>query len=820
MNREKSPLRNFAETAFLAVLMYLVLNLFSTRVRVDGSSMEPTVDHGSLIFAEKLSFIGRPPERGELVVHQAPIFFQKNLLINRIVGLPGDSLKISKGLVWVNGEQLSEAYVVVKPSYEYSITLADDQYFMLGDNRNESLDSHIYGPIPRNYLVGRPMFAYWPLNRIGRVDTQRPIFKQEKIPGQEIVACLANCEWINQPKIQRGEIRALLPSPAFSLDKTLFAISYSSKLFLSSDGAKNWSAVLPDFSISKVIFSPNFEMDQTIVIGSFDGGIFISSDKGAHWTQQKIDANNPVINSIALRSIAGAEYEIYAAAPAGVFRSTDHGNNWNLITGNLTPSTDESITFLSVVVAGQDLFVVTNLGLFASKDQGKTWEALKAAKATFPAIYVSPAYETDRTVFAIELGSIYKITDLGKKWVSLPWGLPNSYWLSNILLQSQLAFSPNFKNDGVMYLASPSGVYRSDNVGQTWKQLSEVSAYSIAVLPVTTSDGEMFLGDHTGVQVSRDGGVTWNPVSSGFTSVVLQTLAFSPNLRNDGLMFAGGKGVWRSTDSGEAWVKSGLDTSNINEMAVSPDFQTDGTIFAGADDGLKLSIDRGVTWETVSLGFGFDKVLSLAISPEFKTDRFVLAGIYKNGLLRSVDGGHQWDPLRGGMPQHATIYEIAISPVFAADRLLFVATNQGLYRSSDGGETWTSSLSENIPDKNFLTVQISPDFGADQTVYAAGDGIWKSEDGGQSWTKLVFGECCYTVTALRLEKQENNTTVYAGTFGGGVFRSKDGGSTWEKLKFSNVSDLLVNSISSAVRPGMEPIIGSDNWGLWIPITPQ
>jgi len=143
---------------------------------VKGASMEPNFyDHEYLIIDE-ITYRFSQPERGDIVVFHYP-FDTSQHFIKRIIGLPGEKIKISEGNVYIadsqssNYQELEEDYLLpaMKTLGEIEITLADDEYYLLGDNRTASLDSRAFGPVKRSYIVGRTMLRGWPLDRFGVV---------------------------------------------------------------------------------------------------------------------------------------------------------------------------------------------------------------------------------------------------------------------------------------------------------------------------------------------------------------------------------------------------------------------------------------------------------------------------------------------------------------------------------------------------------------------------------------------------------------------------------------------------------------------------
>ena len=157
----KSLLREIIETILLTVIIYLSVNFATGRFRIEGSSMEPSMHQNQYVLVDKISYKLGNPKRGDVVVFNYPLATERDF-IKRVIGLPGETVTVQAGVVSINGQPLKEPYISAPPDYENTWRLAADQYFVLGDNRNSSLDSHSWGPLDRHYLIGRAIFAYWP----------------------------------------------------------------------------------------------------------------------------------------------------------------------------------------------------------------------------------------------------------------------------------------------------------------------------------------------------------------------------------------------------------------------------------------------------------------------------------------------------------------------------------------------------------------------------------------------------------------------------------------------------------------------------------
>jgi signal peptidase I len=170
--------RETLETIVPAILIALLINLFLAQAtRVYGQSMEPNLHTDQRLIVEKLSYNRYfrqflrldGPQRGDVVVIRLD-GQSDELLIKRVIGLPGDLVEIHDGQVFVNGQPLNEPYLASVTSGYYGPTIIPPlQIFVLGDNRSFSNDSRNFGTVPLKDVIGRAWFSYWPLEQIGFV---------------------------------------------------------------------------------------------------------------------------------------------------------------------------------------------------------------------------------------------------------------------------------------------------------------------------------------------------------------------------------------------------------------------------------------------------------------------------------------------------------------------------------------------------------------------------------------------------------------------------------------------------------------------------
>jgi len=169
--KKKSPLREAIETiVWSLVIALLIIHFVVQSFYIPSSSMEPTLVPGERVLVAKFYYRFTEPQRGDIIVFRYPIDKRKNL-IKRVIGLPGEKIKIANGMVYVNGEPLegekfNRTYYDVGFYGEGEKTVPEDSYFVLGDNSQNSDDSRFWGYVPRKNILGRAFCIYWPPNQI------------------------------------------------------------------------------------------------------------------------------------------------------------------------------------------------------------------------------------------------------------------------------------------------------------------------------------------------------------------------------------------------------------------------------------------------------------------------------------------------------------------------------------------------------------------------------------------------------------------------------------------------------------------------------
>ena len=161
-------LKQIIITMFFGALFAILLQVSVQNYVVEGTSMLPTVQSGDRVLVDRLAYKVGSPKRGDIVVFKFP--FSNTNLIKRVIGLPGDTVVITAGQpgmpgqLRINGVLVNEPYLRFTENYDYGpVKVPPDQYFVLGDNRPVSYDSHAWGFLPTRYLYGRVMVTYWPV---------------------------------------------------------------------------------------------------------------------------------------------------------------------------------------------------------------------------------------------------------------------------------------------------------------------------------------------------------------------------------------------------------------------------------------------------------------------------------------------------------------------------------------------------------------------------------------------------------------------------------------------------------------------------------
>ncbi|MGF1523123.1 MAG: signal peptidase I [Leptolyngbyaceae cyanobacterium] len=172
--RSINPVVEGLQTLGLSIVLALGIRAFVAEARyIPSGSMEPTLEINDRLVVEKVSYHFNPPERGDIVVFRPPESLfkpgqRRDAFIKRIIGLPGDTVEIADGTVFVNDEALTEDYIKEQPLSDWGPeTVPDGFYLVLGDNRNSSFDSRSWGFVAQEDIIGKAVVRFWPPSRVG-----------------------------------------------------------------------------------------------------------------------------------------------------------------------------------------------------------------------------------------------------------------------------------------------------------------------------------------------------------------------------------------------------------------------------------------------------------------------------------------------------------------------------------------------------------------------------------------------------------------------------------------------------------------------------
>ena len=180
--RPRKLWREILETSILTIAVFALARMSVQSYRIAGTSMEPSFVEREFVIVNKLAYLTREPRRGDVIVFQHPDAGTGDL-IKRIIGVPGDTVEIRKGRVYINSLPTTEPWPLIEHEYDAGpVLVGADKLFVLGDNRADSRDSHVWGLLDRETLIGKAWLTVWPFGDAGMIQHEQPAI-QVMIPS-------------------------------------------------------------------------------------------------------------------------------------------------------------------------------------------------------------------------------------------------------------------------------------------------------------------------------------------------------------------------------------------------------------------------------------------------------------------------------------------------------------------------------------------------------------------------------------------------------------------------------------------------------------
>ena len=415
-------------------------------------------------------------------------------------------------------------------------------------------------------------------------------------------------------------------------------------------------------------------------------------------------------------------------------------------------------TVIDVLYAGERLFAASRAGLLYTDDGGTTWQRSGVDLRDPSVTALAGTDDGAHLFFATESGRLYRSTDQGAQWTEI------DGW-AGLGLITAIALSPDYAQDGTIFVATAEGPFRSQDGGASWESatfgLVDMDVLCIAVDPHFAQTETLWIGTaNGGLYKSRNGGRSWRDAGTGLPDEAVQTLLAMPH--EDGTLLLAGmeyEGIFRSPDGGDSWrqVQSNMD---INCLAA----RADGLVLAGSDSGILISQDSGIDWQ-ISAEEGL-LPLSIAISK----NGTATAATWQTGVALSLNGT-SWEPT------------VTIPPFHAPP--LAVRTASGMLSLSDVDGGWAISSNQGV------TWQMAEIDAPVTALATSGDKVMAAAD---IMLYLIDGDrfesmelpCVVTHLALSPNHAEDGVILALGIdeideVEPLLFRSDDDGETWRRL---------------------------------------
>lgn len=454
-----------------------------------------------------------------------------------------------------------------------------------------------------------------------------------------------------------------------SSDGTTAVVSLKDgSVYLSNDSEHSWKEVFKrsgDF-FCKVKLSPNYGKDQTIACGSAKGYFFLSHDGGEKWETRSnglsrwVHHVNILINRIVFSPSYASDKTIFLGKTTGIYKTTDAGKYWRHI--NVWNTKWSYFVYSAPGKDSQDIFTATyNSGISRSSDHGDTWHSanIGITSAFANGMLLSPNYTEDNSIFVLDIATgLYRSSDGGRSWANVK-ETDTAKVVGKPVLYRKLGVSPEFKDDGLIYLFSVPRRILGVAEKHAWKFNDRTKKLTL--------------------------------LSIGGDRNYINGFSFSPKgMKKKQVFAATARGAFVSDDEGKSW-KNMTPGRGAEKIIVSPNYENDGVLYVMDKNGnLRVTDDFGATFRQAELNLDGMYIGNLTFSPDFANDQTLYVNTFGEGVLRSRDAGKSWSNL--GLKGKLLFSGPTFSSNYTEDRTLFAPAIDGVFRSTDDGATWKNVL--------------------------------------------------------------------------------------------------------------------------------
>jgi hypothetical protein len=573
-----------------------------------------------------------------------------------------------------------------------------------------------------------------------------------------------------------GLTTPLLSTVAVAANGALFAGALGGDLFASFDWGKSFQgSIVPvelKATVTAIVPSPNFRNDGTVFAATDGGGLLVSRNSAKSWEDSSFGLGGGNVLALASSPDWSQRQILFAATMEGVYISNNGGRAWRE-TDLL--SDEEVIDVLAVSPAfehDRTIYAGTEGGkLYSSKNGGRTWDLLQEAVGPGPlnGLWLAPDFSESGYMVAAVASRIYVSTDRGETW-QVAADLPGP----------ALAMSGN---DSMLLVGlHDAGIWCSTDRGQTWLSSSaQLAARGFARLVVAEPRSEQAptiyaIGPQEGLWASSDSGKVWRNYSDLAAYFPLTAVA----LDQAGHLCVASQqsGILRLAAEGESWEVV-LPVAGVQAVALAP---SGGDGWAGTSEGkLYSTIDGGVTWQEAASPCEGEEILLMAVSPTYEQDHTLLMGTAvgattmrqaRVALWRSTNGGANWRQVTTQVTDARWI-DIAMPSGItehAVDQAVLATGWYCLRPLRRAKDVWISTRVD-PQGANTLSVIALGEIDRGGTLYAAtGTGIYRSIDGGRTWQPFMAGMSTESFISIVAAREGEQYVLYALSLGGSIWR--------------------------------------------------